>query len=126
MYDYKAFVAAISFRKRAILRGYPRDPHVYQLKGHIRGFQCEMPFPKPQRGEIFIETIIPKNQSSSGAICEIQCFNSFIKHVAPYGAKDCYLFVSYKHSTPIGVKSLKLIHMGVSGVSPMCINLRDT
>ena len=90
--------------KIAKVGAYCNMPHAYQLKEYIKSFQREMSFPKPQRGDIFIETTIPKNQSSSGAICEIQCFNNFNKHVAPYGAKDCYLFVFYKHSTPIRVK----------------------
>ena len=38
-------------------------PHMYQLKEYIKSFQREMSFPKPQRGEIFIETTIPKNQA---------------------------------------------------------------
>jgi len=36
-------------------------PHVYQLKEYIKSFQREMSFPKPQRGDIFIETEKPKH-----------------------------------------------------------------
>jgi ABC-type histidine transport system ATPase subunit len=34
---------------------------MYQLKEYIKSFQREMSFPKPQRGDIFIETEKPKH-----------------------------------------------------------------
>ena len=42
-------------------------PHSYQLKKYIRDFQREIPFPEPQRGEMFIEIATQKTQSSRGA-----------------------------------------------------------
>jgi hypothetical protein len=44
---------------------------MYQLKEHIRDFQCEMMFPKSRRDEIFIVTAIKKTQNSEGVIYEI-------------------------------------------------------
>ena len=50
-----------------------------------------MLFPKPRRGDIFIETIIIKTQSSVWS----DIYNLLEKHFAPDGAKDfvCYLFL---------------------------------
>jgi hypothetical protein len=36
---------------------------VYQLKEHIRDFQCEMTFLKSRRDEIFIETALKKRKT---------------------------------------------------------------
>ena len=51
---------------------------------------------------MFIEMITPKKKAPA----ERYVKNTWDKYVAPDGAKICYLIVSYKHFTPIGVRNL--------------------
>jgi len=59
---------------------------MYQFEGVNWNFYHEKLFLEPQRGDMFIEMVILKKKAPSE--------RSWDKHVAPDGAKICYLLVS--------------------------------
>ena len=75
-------------------------PHVYQLREYIKSFQREMSFPKPQRGDMFIETEKPKYKAPAERYMKKLLFKLSL-YVAPIGAKYLFVVFFYKYNAAL-------------------------